>query len=46
VRTLYATWLPQSAEQPRDFPCFVHYVERMPSVAEHEQVSDVYLPLR
>jgi AraC family transcriptional regulator len=46
VRSLYATWLPQSGEQLRDFPCFFHYIKRMPSVAMHEQVTDVYLPLR
>jgi AraC family transcriptional regulator len=46
VHALYATWLPQSGEQLRDFPCFFHYIERMPSVQEHEQVTDVYLPLR
>lgn len=45
VRTLYGSWLPQSGEQLRDFPCFFHYVKRMPSVPEHEQVTDVYLPL-
>jgi AraC family transcriptional regulator len=46
VQTLYASWLPQSGEQLRDFPCFYHYIERMPAVQEHEQVTDVYLPLR
>lgn len=45
VRLLYAAWLPQSGERLRDFPCFVHYVARMPSVLVHEQQSDVYLPL-
>lgn len=46
VQTLYASWLPQSGEQLRDFPCFFHYIKRMPLVEEHEQVTDVYLPLR
>ena len=46
VKALYASWLPSSGEQPRDFPFFFHYVRRMPSVPEHEQVTDVYLPLR
>jgi AraC family transcriptional regulator len=45
VRALYADWLPQSGERLRDFPVFFHYVSRMPSVAEHEQVTDIYLPL-
>jgi len=46
VHELYASWLPESGEQPGDFPVFFHYIERMPQVAEHEQVTDVYLPLR
>ena len=46
VHDLYAKWLPQSGEQLRNFPCFFHYIERMPQVQEHEQVTDVYLPLR
>jgi len=46
VHDLYAKWLPESGEQPGDFPVFFHYIERMPKVAEHEQVTDVYLPLR
>jgi AraC family transcriptional regulator len=45
VRPLYAEWLPRSGEQIRDFPLFFHYIERMPNVAEHEQVTDIYLPL-
>jgi AraC family transcriptional regulator len=46
VHALYAAWLPQSGEQLRDFSCFFHYIKRMPTVQEHEQVTDVYLPLR
>jgi AraC family transcriptional regulator len=46
VHALYAKWLPESGEQLRDFPLFFHYVARMPAVNEHEQVTDVYLPLR
>jgi AraC family transcriptional regulator len=46
LHTLYATWLPQSGEQLRDFPCFFHYIKRMPTVAEHEQETDIYLPLK
>jgi AraC family transcriptional regulator len=46
VHELYAKWLPVSGEQLRDFPLFFHYVTRMPAVSEHEQVTDVYLPLR
>jgi AraC family transcriptional regulator len=46
VHALYADWLPGSGEELRDFPCFFHYIDRMPAVAEHEQVTDVYLPLK
>jgi AraC family transcriptional regulator len=46
VHELYAQWLPESGEQLRDFPLFFHYIARMPSVSEHEQLTDVYLPLR
>lgn len=45
VRPLYVDWLPRSGERLRDFPLFFHYVARMPTVAEHEQITDVYLPL-
>ena len=45
VHKLYGQWLPQSGEQTRDFPVFFHYVKRMPAVREHEQETDVYLPL-
>jgi AraC family transcriptional regulator len=46
VHELYVKWLPESGEQLRDFPLFFHYIARMPTVTEHEQVTDVYLPLR
>lgn len=46
VHQLYAKWLPESGEQLRDFPLFFHYIARMPAVSEHEQITDVYLPLR
>lgn len=46
VREMYSNWLPQSGEELRDFPRFFEYVARMPSVKEHEQVTDVYLPLK
>lgn len=45
LRGLYRDWLPQSGEPLRDAPCFFHYIERAPTVAVHEQVTDVYLPL-
>ena len=43
---LYRDWLPESDEELRDFPLFFHYLKKMPDVPEHEQVTDVYLPLR
>jgi len=43
---LYRDWLPDSGEELRDFPLFFHYIKRVPDVAEHEQVTDVYLPLK
>jgi AraC family transcriptional regulator len=46
VRWLYAEWLPSSGEELREFPVYFHYVKRMPTVAEHEQVTRVHLPLR
>lgn len=42
---LYREWLPDSGEELRDFLLLFHYVKRMPEVPEHEQVTDVYLPL-
>lgn len=46
VYELYGTWLPESGEETRDVPIFFHYIKRMPEVSEHEQVTDVYLPLK
>jgi AraC family transcriptional regulator len=43
---LYRDWLPQSGEELRDYPLFFHYIKKLPDVAEHEQVTDVYLPLK
>jgi AraC family transcriptional regulator len=45
VHALYADWLPKSGARLRDFPCFFQYIVRMPLVQEHEQVTDIYLPL-
>jgi AraC family transcriptional regulator len=46
VRQMYSEWLPKSGEELRDFPRFFEYVARMPIVKEHEQITDVYLPLK
>lgn len=39
---LYREWLPESGESLRDFPCFFHRVVLHP---EHEQITDIYLPI-
>jgi AraC family transcriptional regulator len=46
IRFLYAEWLPQSGEEPRDFPLFLERLAFFPDVPEHETVVDIYLPLR
>jgi len=46
VRDMYSKWLPTSGEELRDFPRYFEYVARMPIVKEHEQITDVYLPLK
>jgi AraC family transcriptional regulator len=43
---LYATWLPASGEELRDFPLFFQRVRFFPDVPEHEAITDVFLPLR
>ena len=46
VLYLYREWLPASGEKLRDFPCFFHRVKLYPTqVAEHEQITDIYLPI-
>jgi AraC family transcriptional regulator len=46
VAYLYATWLPASGEEPRDFPLFLRRVQLFPDVPEHEAVTEIFLPLR
>ena len=46
VYPLYRDWLPESGEELRDFPLFFHYLKRIPDVPEHEQITDIYLPLK
>ncbi len=45
VRRLYATWLPASAEEPRDFPLFMQRVAMFPDVPEAQAITDIFLPL-
>jgi AraC family transcriptional regulator len=42
---LYSQWLPQSGEEVRDFPLYLQRVSFFPDVAEHEAVTDIFLPL-
>ena len=44
IYPLYREWLPGSGEEVRDFPLFFHYLNLFPEVAEHELVTDIYLP--
>ncbi|WP_437604880.1 AraC family transcriptional regulator [Sorangium sp. So ce834] len=46
VRHLYATWLPASGEEPRDYPLFLQRVRFFPEVPDHEGVTDIFLPLQ
>ena len=46
VSALYRQWLPESGEQPRDFPLFVERVNLHHQVPEQELISDIYLPLK
>jgi len=46
IHYLYSEWLPQSDETLRDFPCYFHYINLFPEVAEHELITDIYLPLK
>lgn len=46
IYPLYRDWLPQSGEDLRDFPLFFHYLNLMPDTAEHELITDIYLPLK
>lgn len=43
---LYADWLPQSGEEPRDFPLYIQRVSFFPDVPENEAVTDIFLPLK
>ncbi|MFC3195718.1 GyrI-like domain-containing protein [Marinicella sediminis] len=45
IRYLYNQWVIEQEQQLRDFPCFFHYRNLFPQVAESELVTDIYLPL-
>jgi AraC family transcriptional regulator len=42
---LYRDWLPTSGETPRDFPLYCRRLTFFPDVAEHEAITELYLPL-
>jgi len=46
VSYVYATWLPQSDREPRDFPLFLQRVSFFPDVPEHEAITDIYVPIK
>jgi AraC family transcriptional regulator len=46
LKFLYMQWLPQSGEEPRDFPLYVQRLKFFPEVPEHEAVTDAFLPLK
>ena len=43
---VYAQWLPQSGEEPRDFPLYFQRITFFPDVPEPEAIIDVFLPLK
>ena len=46
VYYLYREWLPQSGEELRDFPVYFRYLHLDQELAEHEQQTDILLPLK
>lgn len=46
IAYLYREWLPESGEELRDYPLFFHFLKLIPFVEEHEQQTDIYLPLK
>ncbi|WP_089138785.1 AraC family transcriptional regulator [Vibrio rumoiensis] len=43
---IFGQWLPQSGEELRDQPMFFEYKNVFPEVAEHELITDIYVPLK
>lgn len=46
VYYLYRNWLPGSGEELRDARLFFHYLNLRSEVADHELLTDIYLPLK
>jgi AraC family transcriptional regulator len=46
IMHLYASWLPASGEELRDFPLFMQRTKFFPDVPDGEAETDIYLPLK
>jgi AraC family transcriptional regulator len=46
IHFLYSDWLKQNHQELRDFPLFFERVSFFPDVAEHEVITDIYLPIK
>ena len=46
IMHLYASWLPTSGEELRDFPLFMRRLKFFPDVADSAAETDIYLPLK
>ncbi len=46
VYYLYQKWLPNSAEELRDYPCFFRYLNFTHEVDECELITNIYLPIK
>ncbi|HEY1384618.1 MAG TPA: GyrI-like domain-containing protein [Dongiaceae bacterium] len=46
VSYLYADWLPRSGAELRGFPLYFRRISFVPDVAEHEAITDIFLPLK
>jgi len=43
---VYREWLPESREEIRDYPCFLHYLNFIHEVDEFDLLTDIYFPLK
>jgi len=46
IQHLYSNWLPRSDYTLRDFPLFLNRVTIEPNIAEHQMMTEIYLPLQ
>ena len=42
---LYSEWLPNSGEEPRDFPPYCQRISFGPEIPESEAITDIFIPL-